>query len=246
MMVFSPLHHLEGLFIIKFLCSQKSYQELRRRALYVKASPRKSKFQIIILCLSFSTWSEVEHMSPSSASTISRRAWSPTNPQLIILRPLLSSWIHQQSTLSYSHNLHHLQSAPSAHNPSWLPGCLSLSTPPSLAVPPAPVFATLLTAARCLVESHHDDCAHGCHHHVLHNLVRRSAISSDCNLLTINNLDSTVWSKATVTNNISLRSLKIAKKGLTQWFLESFYAAVLVFWCLKIIRRKKYCISLVC
>ena len=56
----------------------------------------------------------------------------------------------------------------------------------------------------------------------------------------------TVWSKASVTNNISLRSLKIAKNGLTKWFLESFYAAVLVFWCLKIIRRKKCCISLVC
>ena len=56
----------------------------------------------------------------------------------------------------------------------------------------------------------------------------------------------TVWSKATVTNNISLRSLKIAKNGLTQWFLESFYAAVLVFWCLKMIRCKKSCISLFC
>ena len=53
-------------------------------------------------------------------------------------------------------------------------------------------------------------------------------------------------SKATVTNNISLRSLKIAKNGLTQWFLESFYAAVLVFWCLIMIRWNKSFISLFC
>ena len=47
---------------------------------------------------------------------------------------------------------------------------------------------------------------------------------------------STGWSKATDTNNISLTNLKNAKNGLTQWFLESFYAAVLVFWCLKMTR----------
>ena len=46
----------------------------------------------------------------------------------------------------------------------------------------------------------------------------------------------TGWSIATVTNDISLRNLKNAKNGLTQWFLESFYAAVLVFWCLKMTR----------
>ena len=46
----------------------------------------------------------------------------------------------------------------------------------------------------------------------------------------------TGWSKVTVTNNISLTNLKNAKNCLTQWFLESFYAAVLVFWCLKMIR----------
>ena len=57
--------------------------------------------------------------------------------------------------------------------------------------------------------------------------------------------EGTVWSKATVTNNISLRSLKIAKNGLTQWFLESFYAAVLVFWCLIMIRWNSF-ISLFC
>ena len=56
----------------------------------------------------------------------------------------------------------------------------------------------------------------------------------------------TGWSKATVTNNISLMSLKIAKNGLTQWFLESFYAAVLVFWCLIMIRWNKSFISLFC
>ena len=41
-------------------------------------------------------------------------------------------------------------------------------------------------------------------------------------------------------------SLKIAKNGLTQWFLESFYAAVLVFWCLIMIRWNKSFISLFC
>ena len=49
----------------------------------------------------------------------------------------------------------------------------------------------------------------------------------------------TGWSKAPVTNNISLTNLKNAKNGLTQWFLESIYGAVLVFWCLKITRWKK-------
>ena len=49
----------------------------------------------------------------------------------------------------------------------------------------------------------------------------------------------TGWSKVTVTNNISMTNLKNTKNGLTQWFLESIYAAVLVFWCLKIIRWKK-------
>ena len=48
--------------------------------------------------------------------------------------------------------------------------------------------------------------------------------------------EGTGWSKVTVTNNISLTNLKNAKNCLTQWFLESFYAAVLVFWCLKMIR----------
>ena len=51
--------------------------------------------------------------------------------------------------------------------------------------------------------------------------------------------EGTGWSKVTVTNNISLTNLKNAKNCLTQWFLESFYAAVLVFWCLKMIRWKK-------
>ena len=41
--------------------------------------------------------------------------------------------------------------------------------------------------------------------------------------------DPTGRSKATVTNNISLMNLKIAKNGLTQSFLASLYAAVLVF-----------------
>ena len=41
-------------------------------------------------------------------------------------------------------------------------------------------------------------------------------------------------------------SLKIAKNGLTQLFLESYYAAVLVFWCLIMIRWNKFFISLFC
>ena len=39
---------------------------------------------------------------------------------------------------------------------------------------------------------------------------------------------------------------KNCKNGLTQWFLESFYAAVLVFWCLIMIRWNKSFISLFC
>ena len=41
-------------------------------------------------------------------------------------------------------------------------------------------------------------------------------------------------------------NLKITKNGLTQWFLESFYAAVLVFWCPIMIRWTKSFISLFC
>ena len=39
----------------------------------------------------------------------------------------------------------------------------------------------------------------------------------------------TGWSKETVTINFSLANLKITKNGITQSFLESLYAAVLVF-----------------
>ena len=53
----------------------------------------------------------------------------------------------------------------------------------------------------------------------------------------------TGWSKATVTNNISLTNLKNTKNSQTQSFLESFYEAVLVFWCLKMIMRKKILFS---
>ena len=55
-------------------------------------------------------------------------------------------------------------------------------------------------------------------------------------------LDITGWSKATVTNKFSLANLKIPKNGLTQSFLESLYAAVLVFWCLSMVRWKKLCL----
>ena len=43
----------------------------------------------------------------------------------------------------------------------------------------------------------------------------------------------TGWSKATVTNNFSLTNLKDTEGGLTQSFLEGWYAAVSVFRCLK-------------
>ena len=52
-------------------------------------------------------------------------------------------------------------------------------------------------------------------------------------------LFSTGWSKATVTNYFSLTNLKDTENGLTQSFLESWYAAVLVFRCLKITRQDK-------
>ena len=49
----------------------------------------------------------------------------------------------------------------------------------------------------------------------------------------------TGWSKATVTHNISLTHLKITKKGITQWFLESLYPAIFIFQCLSMVKWKQ-------
>ena len=46
-------------------------------------------------------------------------------------------------------------------------------------------------------------------------------------------------SKATVTNDFSVTNPKNEKYGITQSFLESWYAAVLVFWCLSMVRWTK-------
>ena len=58
--------------------------------------------------------------------------------------------------------------------------------------------------------------------------------------------DATGWSKATVTSNFSLASLKITKNGITQPFLESLYATILIFQCLSMVRWKKFCLSGLC
>ena len=55
----------------------------------------------------------------------------------------------------------------------------------------------------------------------------------------------TGWSKATVTSNFSLTSLKITKNGKTP-FLERLYATILIFECLSIVRRQKLCLSGLC
>ena len=57
---------------------------------------------------------------------------------------------------------------------------------------------------------------------------------------------STGWSKATVTSNFSLARLKITKNGITQPFLESLYAAILIFQCLSMVRWQKLCLSKLC
>ena len=61
-----------------------------------------------------------------------------------------------------------------------------------------------------------------------------------------NNTCSTGWSKATVTSNFSLASLKITKNGITQPFLESLYATILIFQCLSMVRWQKLCLSGLC
>ena len=56
----------------------------------------------------------------------------------------------------------------------------------------------------------------------------------------------TGWSKATVTSNFSLASLKITKNGITQPFLESLYATILIFECLSMVRWQNLCLSGLC
>ena len=46
----------------------------------------------------------------------------------------------------------------------------------------------------------------------------------------------TGWSKETVTSNLFLTGPEISKSAITQWFLQSLYREILVFWCFKIIR----------
>ena len=52
----------------------------------------------------------------------------------------------------------------------------------------------------------------------------------------------TGWSLKTVDCNIFLKSPKISKIAKTQWFLESSYREVLVFWCFKTVRCVKICL----
>ena len=56
------------------------------------------------------------------------------------------------------------------------------------------------------------------------------------------NSASTGWSLKTVDCNIFLTSPKISKSAKTQWFLESSYREVLVFWCFKTVRCVKICL----
>ena len=55
-------------------------------------------------------------------------------------------------------------------------------------------------------------------------------------------LCSTGWSLKTVDCNIFLTSPKISKRTKTQYFLESSYREVLVFWCFKTVRCVKICL----
>ena len=56
------------------------------------------------------------------------------------------------------------------------------------------------------------------------------------------NLSVTGWSKETVYCNIFQTDINISKIVITQWFLETLYHLVLVFWYLKSIKWKKSCI----
>ena len=50
------------------------------------------------------------------------------------------------------------------------------------------------------------------------------------------------WSLKTVDCNFLLTDPKISKSAITQWFLESSFREVLVFWCFKIVRYVKFCV----
>ena len=53
----------------------------------------------------------------------------------------------------------------------------------------------------------------------------------------------TGWSKETVDYKFLLTDPKISKSVITQWFLESLYREVLVFWCFKSVRCVEFCLS---
>ena len=55
--------------------------------------------------------------------------------------------------------------------------------------------------------------------------------------------DNTGWSLKTVNCNFFLTDPKIKKSAKTQWFLESLYREVLVFWCFKTVRCVEICLS---
>ena len=52
----------------------------------------------------------------------------------------------------------------------------------------------------------------------------------------------TGWSKETVDCNSLLTDPKLSKSVITQWFLESLYREVLVFWCFKSVRCVELCL----
>ena len=52
----------------------------------------------------------------------------------------------------------------------------------------------------------------------------------------------TGWSKETVDCNSLLTDPKLSKSVITQWFLESLYREVLVFWCFKSVRYVEFCL----
>ena len=55
-------------------------------------------------------------------------------------------------------------------------------------------------------------------------------------------VDATVWSKETVDYKFLLTDPKISKSVLTQWFSESLYREVWVFWCFKSVRCVEFCL----
>ena len=56
-------------------------------------------------------------------------------------------------------------------------------------------------------------------------------------------LYNTGWSKETVDCNLFLTDPNFLKSAITQWFLESLYREVLVFWCFKSVRCVEFCLS---